>query len=126
LPSARRDIGERYFDDERGYLQEVSGLTAELEALEEAFSTLDAREKAAQVDLQRATARDLRHQEEKETCGIGCAERPDGKVIGPAQHSRGSSLHAQHFVCPASRGSMAAPGKSRSAARISRHSGVAT
>jgi len=35
---------------------------AELEALEQAFSTLDAREKAAQVDLQRATARDLRHQ----------------------------------------------------------------
>jgi len=37
-------------------------LTAELEALEQAFSTLNPREKAAQVELQRVTARDLRHQ----------------------------------------------------------------
>jgi hypothetical protein len=37
-------------------------LTAELEALEQAFSTLDTREKAARVDSQRATARDLGHQ----------------------------------------------------------------
>jgi hypothetical protein len=62
LASARREIGERYFGDERGYLKEVGGLTAELEAVEQAFTTLDAGEKAAHVELQRASARDLRHQ----------------------------------------------------------------
>jgi hypothetical protein len=33
LATARREIGDRYFGDERGYLKEVTGLTAELDAL---------------------------------------------------------------------------------------------
>jgi hypothetical protein len=73
LETVERSAGERYLAGDRSQATEMVELKSELGLVERALETLEARAAAAQFDLKRATAGDLRHQareKEKELKGL--------------------------------------------------------